>query len=69
MPVYFFVFSAVLSLLSWFPLLFLSSEYSLSYLGMITQAYNPSYLGSRDWEDCHTRLAQAKNSGNPQLNQ
>jgi hypothetical protein len=28
--------------------------------GVVIHAYKPSYLGSRDWEDCGSRPAQAK---------
>jgi hypothetical protein len=29
-------------------------------LGVVAQAYNPSYLGGEDWKDCSLRLVQAK---------
>jgi hypothetical protein len=29
--------------------------------GVVTQAYNPRYSGSGDWENCGSRLAHAKN--------
>jgi hypothetical protein len=28
--------------------------------GLVVHVYNPSYLGSRDWEDCGSRPAGAK---------
>jgi hypothetical protein len=36
---------------------------------MMTHACNPSYLGSRDQEDCGMRSAWAKSSKDPHLNQ
>jgi hypothetical protein len=37
--------------------------------GAVPHNCNPSYLEGRDWEDCGTRLAQAKKLARPHLNQ
>jgi hypothetical protein len=38
-------------------------------LGTVAQTYNPSYLGSGDWEDFSLRPAQAKSLQDPTLSQ
>jgi hypothetical protein len=35
---------------------------------MVTHAFNPSYSGDRDWEDCISMLSQEKNHEDPHLN-
>jgi hypothetical protein len=41
---------------------------TLTGLGTVAQAYNPSYLGGRDWEDHSSMPSWAKCSQDPHLN-